>query len=268
MLSMVIQNYLLNNRKLFRTVFDIRWWYLFSRVSLFELEKKRTDGLQSIVVVLQKVWKWKLKISFYLYFSFQHLRSWRQYRIFHRDIAAVKIQNFYRKYSARNYINQLTKLFRYYKSIYIFFRYASRKSRIEEIINVEIYSDMPYLEEMLHRTRLLNTIGEDPSYNGQLLESIWTWLIVCRNRIFDEKSLRGSFALKCFIWEANQLYIIGCSFSRWFWIYHCFCLRILWKPENHEKPSKLVSQSRSICANWVYVSDIEKQSLEISSASD
>ncbi|CAF4603745.1 unnamed protein product, partial [Rotaria sp. Silwood2] len=63
-------------------------------ISLFELENKRTEGLQSIVVILQK-----------------HVRSWKQFRIFHREISAIKIQNFYRKYRAQSYINQLNELF-------------------------------------------------------------------------------------------------------------------------------------------------------------
>ncbi|CAF1389118.1 unnamed protein product [Rotaria sordida] len=63
-------------------------------ISLFQLEKKRTEGLQSIVVILQN-----------------HVRSWRQFRTFHREISAIKIQNFYRKYYARSYINLLNQLF-------------------------------------------------------------------------------------------------------------------------------------------------------------
>ncbi|CAF3782202.1 unnamed protein product [Adineta steineri] len=64
-------------------------------VSLFQLEKKRTEGLQFIVTILQK-----------------YTRSWRQLRLFRREISAIKIQNMYRKYRARSYINKLNELFR------------------------------------------------------------------------------------------------------------------------------------------------------------
>ncbi|CAF1230175.1 unnamed protein product [Adineta steineri] len=64
-------------------------------ISLFQLENKRREGLQVIVVLLQK-----------------HVRSWRQCRKFHRENAAVKIQNFYRNYRIRNFINQLNEAFR------------------------------------------------------------------------------------------------------------------------------------------------------------
>ncbi|CAF3153265.1 unnamed protein product [Rotaria sp. Silwood2] len=64
-------------------------------VSLFQLEKKRTEGLQFIVIILQK-----------------YTRSWRQYREFHREISAIKIQRIYRKYRTRSYINKLNELFR------------------------------------------------------------------------------------------------------------------------------------------------------------
>ncbi|CAF4613532.1 unnamed protein product, partial [Rotaria magnacalcarata] len=64
-------------------------------VSLFELEKKRTAGLQFIVVILQK-----------------YTRSWKQYRLYRREISVIKIQNFFKKYRARSYINKLNELFR------------------------------------------------------------------------------------------------------------------------------------------------------------
>ncbi|CAF1179599.1 unnamed protein product [Adineta ricciae] len=64
-------------------------------ISLFQLEKKRTEGLQFIVTILQK-----------------YTRSWHQYRLFRREISAIKIQNVYRKYRARSYISKLNELFR------------------------------------------------------------------------------------------------------------------------------------------------------------
>ncbi|CAF0979976.1 unnamed protein product [Rotaria sordida] len=64
-------------------------------VSLFQLEQKRTEGLQFIVTILQK-----------------YTRSWRQYRAFRREISTIKIQHAYRKYRIRSYINKLNELFR------------------------------------------------------------------------------------------------------------------------------------------------------------
>jgi myosin-1 len=64
-------------------------------ISLFQLEKQRTEGLQFIVTILQK-----------------YTRSWRQYRLFRREISAIKIQNIYRKYRTRDYINKINELFR------------------------------------------------------------------------------------------------------------------------------------------------------------
>ncbi|CAF1126177.1 unnamed protein product [Rotaria sp. Silwood1] len=64
-------------------------------ISLFQLEKKRVEGLQFIVTILQK-----------------YTRSWRQYREFRREISAIKIQRAYRKYRTRSYINKLNELFR------------------------------------------------------------------------------------------------------------------------------------------------------------
>ncbi|CAF1653644.1 unnamed protein product, partial [Adineta ricciae] len=64
-------------------------------ISLFQLEKKRTEGLQFIVTILQK-----------------YTRSWHQHRLFRREISAIKIQNVYRKYRARSYISKLNELFR------------------------------------------------------------------------------------------------------------------------------------------------------------
>ncbi|UJR31157.1 hypothetical protein I4U23_018664 [Adineta vaga] len=63
-------------------------------ISLFQLEKKRTEGLQFIVTILQK-----------------YTRSWHQCRLFRREISAIKIQNAYRKYRARSYITKLNELF-------------------------------------------------------------------------------------------------------------------------------------------------------------
>jgi hypothetical protein len=42
----------------------------------------------------------------------KYTRSWRQYQLFRREISAIKIQNMYRKYRARSYINKLSELFR------------------------------------------------------------------------------------------------------------------------------------------------------------
>jgi hypothetical protein len=45
-------------------------------------------------------------------FLLKYTRSWRQYREFRREISAIKIQNTYRKYRTRNYINKFNELFR------------------------------------------------------------------------------------------------------------------------------------------------------------
>ena len=82
------------------------------RVSLFHLEKKRTEGLQYIVVILQKVYVRKYHLLFNYNFLLKYTRSWRQYRAFLREISAIKIQNVYRKYRTRSYINKLDQLFR------------------------------------------------------------------------------------------------------------------------------------------------------------
>ncbi|CAM4793576.1 unnamed protein product [Rotaria magnacalcarata] len=63
-------------------------------ISLFQLENKRTEGLQPIITMLQA-----------------HLRSWIQNRKFRRENSAIKIQNYYRKYRIRSYINQINELF-------------------------------------------------------------------------------------------------------------------------------------------------------------
>lgn len=64
-------------------------------ISLFQLEKKRTEGLDYIVTILQK-----------------YTRSWKQHRLFRREIASIKIQNTYRKYRARTYMNKQYSQFR------------------------------------------------------------------------------------------------------------------------------------------------------------
>ncbi|UJR15523.1 hypothetical protein I4U23_002463 [Adineta vaga] len=63
-------------------------------ISLFQLENKRREGLESIITVLQKF-----------------VRSWGQCRKFRRENAARKIQNSYRKYRARRYIIQVNETF-------------------------------------------------------------------------------------------------------------------------------------------------------------
>lgn len=63
MLPMEIRNYLLNNRKLLKISKDLIKKLFIFRVSLFQLEKKRTEGLQFIVTILQKVFI----IKIYLY---------------------------------------------------------------------------------------------------------------------------------------------------------------------------------------------------------
>lgn len=64
-------------------------------ISLFQLEKKRSEGLQFIVVILQK-----------------YTRSWKQLRLFRREISAIRIQQTFRKYRTRDYVKKLVELFR------------------------------------------------------------------------------------------------------------------------------------------------------------
>ncbi|CAF0984026.1 unnamed protein product, partial [Didymodactylos carnosus] len=64
-------------------------------VSLFQLERKRTEGLNFVITIIQK-----------------YTRSWHQQKLFAREMAAIRVQRAYRKYRTRTYVKKLNDAFR------------------------------------------------------------------------------------------------------------------------------------------------------------